>query len=344
MKTDKTWEELCDEVRNAKYGCSRGPGEDLIKQTLEVEEKHLKEDKEGDTFTKAGFLQFLMMEYMVTDVFQVGHVIVKLIGNEHDNHDIKWSKDEDGNSKCTRIMKPGKKGKYYMYRVKTIQPIDAFCFDYGNYCPIDEHRYCSRDEITKIAQKHSDVIEKRSEDVIIHFPTGELCISNYFRENRDQGFDELPKDIKYNSEFSINYAIGREATAQWLADNRNMAYGQLGNTSCSVWKISDDKLVITSNGAYGEDDEGYEVELKAPEGWELVGDICCDVWHIELVDRQGLDNYGFDLEEYKKDHEVKDVKVNAGVWDMKTYYQQRSDEEIMKEFGYPVWAELNRKV
>nr|NIQ06227.1 hypothetical protein [Candidatus Korarchaeota archaeon] len=62
--------------------------------------------------------------------------------------------------------------------------------------------------------------------------------------------------------------------------------------------------------------------------------------------RKGLDDYGFDLEGYKKEmnhKEFSEVKVNPGTWEMKCYYQQRSDAEIMEEFGFPVWAELNRK-
>lgn len=318
MKLEKTWEELCEIARNNKYGFIYYTAESAIEKAIEVDNKPKNDDIE---YKKEHFLKHVIREHMITDIFQVGYITIKLVGDEYTGKDY-FTKEIN-----TR-------GRFYMLR------------DDSTY-PIDDYRYCTREEITELAQKHSDIIEKRSEDVSVVFPTGKLCISNYFCENRDGGFDDLPKDIKYDSEFSINHAIGREAMMKWLADNRGLAYGQLGNTCCSVWKISDDKLIVTSSDCYVIDDEGYEVELEIPNHWQRVGDICCDVWRFEVVDKQSLNDYGFDLEKYKKDNDYKefgDVSVNPGEWEFKTYYQQRSNSELMEEFGYPIYAELNRKI
>jgi hypothetical protein len=358
-ETKKTWEELCERVRNAPFGYTYYSPESMIKHCEEIGEKHEGEvghDGEPCTKVKEGHLEFCIWEHEITDVFQVGAVTVKLVGKEREEIKTKYVGEVDGKPKYERLPWNGKsKGEFYMYRTESVEAIDAFRIDNtGTLHPIDERKYCSRDEIIETAQRHSDIMTRKSEDVVVNFPTGELEIANYFCGDRDNGFDELPKDIKYKSEFSINNALGREGTAQWLADNRNMAYAQLGNTSCSVWKVSEDKLVVTSAFAYTEvleqqegDDEPYwyEKAIPTPEGWEFVGEISCGVWRVELVDRQAMTDFGFDLEKYKAEETHKDfcsVKVNAGDWKMKCYYQQRSDKELMDEFGYPVWAELER--
>lgn len=359
MKPTKSWNELCGIVRNTKYGFTYYTPESMITHCYEIGEKRegeLGSSGEPREMVKEKQLEYCIWEHMITDVFQVGHITVKLVGEEHPNRKTERI-EVDGKMEWKVTPLPGTKGKFYMYRTEDVEAIDIFRIDNtGTRHPIDDSHYCSREEITALAQKHSDIIEKRSEDVTVNFPTGIIYAANYFCENRDEGFDDLPKDIKYNNEFSINHAVGRQATAQWLADNRNMAYGQLGNTYCSVWKINDDKLVVTRNDPYVEvweehedpDDTGwYEKELPAPEGWEFVGGICCDVWRVELVDAQGMTDYGFDLDKFREEHEHKEVlktTVNPGEWEMRTYYNQRSDAEIQKEFGYPIWAELNRKV
>lgn len=349
---DKSWEELCEMVRTAPYGFVMYTAEKMIQHCEEIGEKNEGKPSSYDDKIQTGVkerqLSYSIFEYMVTDVFQVGAVTVKRVGDLREDIKMEYlGKDENDKPKYKRIPSDKYIGKFYMFRTEAVEAIDAFRIDQdGTFHPIDEYKYCSVDEITELAQKHSDIMTRRSEVVTVVFPTGELEIANYFREqgDDDNGFDELPKDIKWNSEYSINTALGREATAQWLADNRNMAYGQLGNTTCAVYKVSDDELVVTSAYPYTEDEEGYEVELTVPEGWEKVCEISCGVWRLELVDRKALDDYGFDLEEYKTD-KYKDfgsVKVNAGEWRMKTYYQQRSDKELMDEFGFPVWAELER--
>jgi len=331
----KNWNELCGIVRNSKYGFIYSSPEDVITKCYEIGEKYegeLGSSGEPQTDVKTKHLQFSIFDEMITDVFQVGKVIVKQVGESRE------------------------KSKYYMFRVEGVDAIDVFRIDAdGTQHPIEEYIFCTRDEIIDRAQQYTEVMTKRSEDVVVNFPTGMIEVSNYFCED-DQGFDDLPKDIQYKREYSICNELGRQNTAQWLADNRNMAYGQLGNTYCTVWKVSDTKLVVTQSDPcydyeeaddedYGDGDPYYgDEEIPTPEGWEKVSDVCCDVWRIELVDHQGFADYGFDLESYKKEKTHKEfgsVQVKSGKWLMKTYYNQRSNKELIEEFGYPIWAELN---
>lgn len=345
MNKPKTWNQLCAIVRNAPYGFVYHTAEQIINEAQEAEDKPF---DDGKTMEKAKYLAYSVNEYMITDIFQVGHILVKLVGHEYPNSKSWQEADEDGNIKWHTKKLEGTRGRFFMFRMEHIEPIDVFAIPRDiDLHPIDNYKYCSREEITALAQKHSDIMEKRSEDVTVNFPSGRLAIANYFCEERKNGFDDLPEDIKYKDEFSINTAVGRQNTAQWLADNRGIAYGQFGNTTCSVYKVNNDKLVITACDPYIEDEDDYEIELPKPEGWEYLGDVSLGVWRLELVDYQALTDYGFDLPEYKEknDHmDFLDTEVNAGEWEMKTYYNQRSDEQIQAEFGYPVWAELNRKV
>ena len=167
MGNEKSWNELCGIVRSAKYGFSYHDAESLITDAYRAGE-------ENENLTKEGHLSYLILEHMITEVFEVGNIIVKRIGNEHKNYEFKSYTDENGEVKYKHIVKPGFRAKYYMYRKEPVEPIDYFAIHYDTSVPIDEYMYCSRDEIIEEAQKHSDIIENRYESVEVEFPTGEI--------------------------------------------------------------------------------------------------------------------------------------------------------------------------
>ena len=307
------FENACQHVLDHKLFV-HNTAEKIVEIAREYAEE--KTDKEG-----LCLLGIQMSDYAITEEIPVGDLTVGVIGHETSGTHA-FQKD------------PRLRGKYVIYKGTP----DRW---------VKESTYAAREDILKIAQVCSDIDKDQCESTTVEFPTGELCIANFFCEDHDNGFDELPKDMKYKDEFSINNSFGRRNTMKWLAENRGIAYGQLGNTYMSVWKVSDDKLVITEHNPYTEDEDGYEVELPTPEGWEHVGDVCCDVWRFEAVDKQRFVEHNFDLEKYKADREHMDfheTTVTAGEWDMKCYYRYMSDEELTKKFGYPIYAELNRKV
>jgi hypothetical protein len=313
FEKDISFEDACQHVLDHKL-FAHNTAEEIVKFAREYADENT--EKEG-----MSMLMMQMGDYAITEEIQVGELTVGVIGHECQGTHA-YQKD------------PRLRGKYNIYKGKPEHWVK-------------ESNYAAREDILKIAQVCADIDMNKCEEVTVEFPTGDLCISNFFCEDRDHGFDELPKDMKYKEEFSINNSFGRRNTMKWLAENRGIAYGQLGNTSCHVYKVSDDKLVVIGNDEYYIDDEGYEQEMTMPIEWEKVGDICCDVWRFEAVDKQRFVEHDFDLEAYKaeKTHkEFLDVTVNAGEWDMKCYYKYMSDDEMVKKFGHIVYAELERKV
>lgn len=254
-------------------------------------------DKSEDKETVLRRLNYAASEFCIAETFTVGGIQISRLGD--------WSDDEFG--------------KYEMSQTDTGRPVGG-----------REH-HGTREEIIALAQKYDHINTKRSEDVDVVFPTGELIFANYFSP-----MDELPEDIQWNEEFSINEAIGRENTMKWLAENRGIAYGQLGNTSCAVYKVNDDKIYITS-AYYGEEDGEI-----APPG-ELMGTISCGVWRFEAVDKARFAEHGFKLKTLQTGEDRVKVKVNPGEWSMRVYYQHRSDEEQIENHWFPLWAELTRK-
>lgn len=242
-------------------------------------------------------LIFQMLENIIEDTFDVGRITVSRIGGVHRDSRARYTMYRDGNPD---------------YRVGGRDTL-----------------YATEEEIRAIAEDYDRIYTKKSEDATVVFPTGELLFANHFNP-----MDEMPNDIKYSDKYSINGPLGRENTMQWLADNRGIAYGQLGNTSCAVYKVNNDKIYITSS-YYGEED-GEET----PPG-ELMGNISCGVWRFEAVDTANIAKHKFDI----KEAEIEDlvaVTVTPGEWEIKVYYQHHADEELTEKFGFPLWAELNR--
>lgn len=172
----------------------------------------------------------------------------------------------------------------------------------------------------------------------LDIPTGEIVFANFFINNEGEYAFDMHKDLKYDDDYSINTKYGRQNCMNWLAKHHNLGYTQLGNTSCSVYKVNNDKIYITST--WCEDTNGNDV--LPPDEWEYLGRICCDVWRIEFIDKMYLDaNKNVNCTRLKEnDHVV--VKVAAGKWSVHNYYRDISNKKLTSMFGYPVWVELNR--
>lgn len=264
--------------------------------------KHAEDYKDPESL-----LFMWVLDYLITDTFDVGVVTVAQVG-----------------------FSIGNKQKYTMYRTGNPE----------HWVGGRETLYLTKEEITAIAQANSDIIVARSEDVTVTFPTGKLLVGNYFHP-----MDELPEELEYTEAYSINGALGRVNTMKWLAENRGIAYGQLGNLTAGLYRVNKDKLIITS--AWVKDSVAeYDGEHKAhfPRA-KHIGNFDCSVWRFEAVDKANVDKHGFKVEDMKTGYDpVLEVDVNPGVWELKVYYRHRSDETMYKEFGFPLYAELNRKV
>lgn len=318
-----TEDELIDSVRDHDLWWMYTK-EDMIKSLEDLRDNELKVDSDDPDFRKFCIASDIR-EYQITETFNVGGLTVGILGSEH---------------KGPEIFEPDKgviktRGSYVIYKDTP---------DHWVY----EKSYSIREDIEELARQLDLIDKAQCEQASVTFPTGELVFSNFFCEDKDNGLDILPKDIRHTKKYSINYGVGRQNTMTWLAENRGIAYGQLSNTSCNVFKVNDDKLVITD--AYAtceveEDGEVFEIDHPIPDGWQFVGTISCGVWRFEAIDKANMEAHNFDLEEYKKEKKYMDfceTTVNPGKWDLKCYYQYMGDEKLTEKFGYPVWATLER--
>lgn len=171
-------------------------------------------------------------------------------------------------------------------------------------------------------KKLGNIYEEGYQEVYVNFPTGDLVFGNFFA-----GLDDLPEELKHTKEYSINHELGVSNTADWLAENRNLAYAQTGNTSFDVYKISDKQLALVGF---------YEEDYEPPGKWKKIGHISCEMWRVEFVDRQSFKDNNFDFEAYKKEcdyMEFGEVKVQPGVWRV-------TNSWAFREENVPIFLEL----
>lgn len=175
----------------------------------------------------------------------------------------------------------------------------------------------------------------------ISFPSGEIIFANYFPSSDDYAF-EVADDLKYKDKYSINSRRGQQNCMEYKAEKHGCGYAQLGNTTCSVYKVSDEKIVLTTNNPYWYDDEGYEIEVEAPEGWEYLGNFDCAVWRTEFADKFFVDNSTkLDKKSFAEEEKVV-ANVTPGEWSFKNHYFNCDDDEALKNKTLPVWVEITR--
>lgn len=239
------------------------------------------------------------------------------------------------------VIAKGKYGKHYIY-IKTRR---------GLYSPMDvyvsERLGTTVDDVYRKAEVFNKIHREKCVQSQVEFPTGNLLFANFFKNSKcdDYAF-EMPDDLKYKSGYSINHSYGEQATMDVLSQTHGLGYVQLGNTSAAVYKVNDDKLVMCTLYPYDYDDEAGEVEVPIPGDWELLGEVCCDVWRVEFIDQANFDKgdaVPIDHKEYQYNPVFKG-KVNPGTWHVKNRYHYMNDETFLKKGEIPIWVELNRVV
>lgn len=199
------------------------------------------------------------------------------------------------------------------------------------------------------AEDNLDMLNKIYKDnchtTTVNFPTGEVCFSNFFHMDSNK-VDDLPDDIQYAQEYCINNTSGVQRTMEWLAENRGIAYGQLGNMSYGVHVISEDEIHLTTQwlDCYYDSETDEEKDYPKMPPVESSGEVSCEVWRFEAVDKQSLKDHDFDLEAFKAENrcDFVDVKVNPGEWKVEVFYKHMSEEEMVEKWGYPIYARLTR--
>lgn len=209
-----------------------------------------------------------------------------------------------------------------------------------------EHEMEMLEDINKSAEKLNTIFRRGYVESTVEFPTGELMFANFFKNTAQDDYAfEVPEDLKYKRRYSINHALGEQNTMDILSKEHGLCYVQLGNRTAAIYKASDDRIIMTSSFLYYYDEEtDEEQDIPVPEGWQLMGSICCDVWRVECIDKANFDKgdaLPLDHEGYQY-NEPFTGKVNPGKWRVRNYYHLMDDDEIYKQKRIPIWVELER--
>jgi len=308
--TEESVREKLTEIKN-QYNSYR-----FDDQTIQHYVEFITKDKEGEERTtedRERFLQYILSENYREVVKELKYfVIVKSKGN-----------------------------RYYIHSKKYRHPIMDF------YLFKDKEEDIMK-MILDTAESFDKIFEQGYVESEVEFPSGEVIFANFFHnsDHTDYAF-EVPEDLKYKERYSINHLLGQQNTAKILSDIHGLGYVQLGNTSARIFKVNDDEIIMTNT--YFEDyneytDEDLETEIVVPDEWELLGEVCCDVWRVEFIDQVNF-NKGNSI---PLDHEVYDYKkpfmgkVNPGKWRVKNYYRLMDDDNEMKAGRIPVWIKMER--
>jgi len=207
----------------------------------------------------------------------------------------------------------------------------------------DELYTNTKEESLKIAEQENKIrVQKFTEVKSINFPSGKIIFANYFPSENDYAFG-IEEDLKYDTEYSINSRRGQQNCMTYMAKNHDCGYAQLGNTSCAIYKKSDDEIILTSDSMIAYDDNGNEIEGVIPKDYEYAGSIECNVWRVEFIDCENFEKAdNIDHDRFNDIDQVV-VSVNPGEWSFKNHYFSCNDSKAIKENKIPVWVELKRK-
>ncbi len=200
-------------------------------------------------------------------------------------------------------------------------------------------------EVYQIAENLNNIYKHNYTTTDINFKTGNLVFINYFdsKEKSDYAFP-IPKDKEHTEDYNICNHLGEQNCMKLLSETYNLGYAQLSNTTASVFKINDNKIIISSEYFYHYDEKtDIESEIQPPSDWEYLGNIDCGVWRIEFMDMENLkSSKDFDINSL---NDVENVKctINKGKWNIKNYHHFISDNEALENNKYPVWVELTKK-
>lgn len=237
------------------------------------------------------------------------------------------------------IVSKGARGSIYYIHIKYKDSI---------YTPmkifIDKRKGDKPSKAIKIAKEFEKIEKRGYTECNVEFPSGKIVFSNFFKNKKmdDYAF-EMPDQLKYKDLYSINHQLGEQNVMKKLSELHGLGYAQLGNCSASIYKISDNHIIVTTTHPYYEE-HGFELELDRQVDWEYLGDICCDVWRIEFIDQENFkkgDALPLDHKEYRYNKPLL-TKVNPGIWSVKNRYHYIDDDSELKKGQYPKWVELRR--
>lgn len=177
----------------------------------------------------------------------------------------------------------------------------------------------------------------------INVSGGKLVFANFFPSPSLR--EDTPEGKKYSDEYNLCYHSGRRKITQWKAENQNVAYGQMGNMSLSVWANSKkDRIILTE--AYI--DSKKKIAALKKMGMRKVGkEISLAVWRWESTDITTVEkSEGKDIKTFIKDmakdyRDVVVVPVKNGKWKFDHFYDTTPEPEDENELF--IYAELKLK-
>jgi hypothetical protein len=117
------------------------------------------------------------------------------------------------------------------------------------------------------------------QEVVIELKTGNLLVADWFR------LDEFTKTVDTQF-FDLNSGEGREAQARYYAEQFGFVSVSVGNSSPRVFQAGN-LVVVGHHKKYDEEDDWYE-DLPAPAPFNVVTEICTDLWAATLVEYERL--------------------------------------------------------
>ena len=106
--------------------------------------------------------------------------------------------------------------------------------------------------------------------VEVDFPSGQIL----FKDDLRPHFDASMEKISYNS------AVGQDVYSRRMAAE-GVAYGPVSNTSPEIYRDRAGRILLAA-AAHDPETE----EPLPPEGWELIGRVCTNLWAYSAVDYQ----------------------------------------------------------
>lgn len=195
-----------------------------------------------------------------------------------------------------------------------------------------------------------DIINNKKLTSTINIKTGNLIFDNYFENEELNSFSKDINIYSTNRKYDINNIIGRNSLMQYLS-TKNVGYGQMSNTSVSIWSNKtevlvtdcylDEESVMLENLKYDlenskNDKEKKEIENKIKSvtdqiefiktNFKYKGDISLSVWRWQCADKSILDSHN-----EKINKKAIKTKVNPGKYLIEHYYDfmRRGDSSLI---------------
>ena len=158
---------------------------------------------------------------------------------------------------------------------------------------------------------------------------GKLLFANYFLKEKSKKYPNHPENDNKYFYWSLNSIAGQQRVAKFKLEEYNIAVGQMSNMSIGIYLSLDKKSVIVGPDTHPaeyleyENDKDYYDAINKPlfPKYELIGNLCLDVWRYEATDTTSIGNNIELLEDYIE------VDVLNGKWKFEHNFTSIDNED-----------------